>query len=318
VLFEYATDALQTALAEALDHGGWIAGPAVPPEETRRGWKELHAHWRELLPPREAAPATPPLTVAAIIDHPAGGPLARTLESLWACPQIHRIIILNRGGGTLPYENIDLLSAEPNAIGKELAAIAQDAVLLIHSGVAVLPDAFPKMIDALARAGVDGLVPAGRTTGSFGTRVVPSLGGSVTFGLLDGVTAGGAIVVTRAMMGRATDVRALSTESPFLGLADLCVTRSDRLWPYPDPVVERPESLAIAAGSALPARVAPYAETSANDRYYILAAGYGAATTHSAAGWLRPLALAAIDNGFSFAVRAAFWGRRRLRKWMGR
>ena len=319
VLFDDTTESLQAALAEALQHGGWIATAAVPPEETRRGWKEMHEHWRELLPPKaEAAPAAAPLPVAAIIDHPPGGQLARTLESLWACPQIHRIIILNRGGEALPYENLDLISAEPAAVAKELAGVAQDAVLLIHSGVAVLPDAFPKMVDALARAGVDGLVPAGRTTGSFGTRIVPSLGGSVTLGLLDGVTAAGAVMVTRAMLRRAMDGRALATESPFLGLADLCVTRADRLWPYPEPVVERPESVTIASRSALPARIAPYGDTSANDRYYILAAGYDAATAHSATSRMRPLALAAIDNGFSFAVRAAFWGRRRLRKWMGR
>jgi glycosyltransferase involved in cell wall biosynthesis/predicted O-methyltransferase YrrM len=318
VLFDYETEALRKALEDALEHGGWIARPAVAPEETRRSWTEMHAHWRELLPRADESQGPPAATVVAIIDHPAGGQLARTLESLWACPQIHRIIILNRGGETLPYENIDLLSAETKAIEEDLGAIAQDAVLLIHSGVAVLPDAFPKMLEALGRARVDGLVPAGRTTGSFGTRIVPSLGGSVTFGLLDGVTAGGAIVVTREMLRRAMDGRALATESPFLGLADFCVTRSDRLWPYPEPVVERPESVAIAARSSLPARIAPYGETSANDRYYILAAGYEAATGRSPIGWMRPMALAAIDYGFSFAVRAAFWGRRRLRKWMRR
>jgi hypothetical protein len=319
VLFDYATDALRSALEEALEQGGWIARPAILPEETRRSWKEMHAHWRELLPrAAEDESAARPATAVAIVDHPLGGQLARTLESLWACPQIHRIIILNRGGETLPHENIDLLAAETKAIEQELAGIAQDAVLLIHSGVAVLPDAFPRMLEALGRARVDGLVPAGRTTGSLGTRVVPSLGGSVTFGLLDGVTAGGAVVVTRELLRRALDGRALATESPFLGLADFCVTRSDRLWPYPEPVVERPESVAIAARSSLPARVAPYGETSANDRYYILAAGYEAATGRSPAGWMRPLALAAIDSGFSFAVRAAYWGRRRLRKWMRR
>jgi hypothetical protein len=318
VLFEYAAEALRKALEDALEHGGWIARPAVAPEETRRSWTEMHAHWRELLPAAVEADERAPATVVAIIDHPAGGQLARTLESLWACPQIHRIIILNRGGETLPYENIDLLSAETKAIEDELGAIAQDVVLLIHSGVAVLPDAFRKMLEALGRARVDGLVPAGRTTGSLGTRIVPSLGGSVTFGLLDGVTAGGAIVVTRAMLRRAMDGRTLATESPFLGLADFCVTRSDRLWPYPEPIVERPESVAIAARSSLPARIAPYGETSANDRYYILAAGYEASTGRSPVGWMRPMALAAIDHGFSFAVRAAFWGRRRLRKWMRR
>jgi glycosyltransferase involved in cell wall biosynthesis/predicted O-methyltransferase YrrM len=320
VLFEYTTETLRDALREAIEHGGWIASPAVPPAETRRTWTEMHAHWRELLPHVSDAERTahPVMTVAAIIDHAAGAPLARTLKSLWACPQIHSLIILNRAGETLPHRNIDLLSAEAEAIESELAAITQDAVLLIHSGVAVLPEAFTAMLGALGRAPVDGLVPAGRTTGSFGTRVVPPLGGSVAVSLLDGVTSGGGMVVKRETLRRARDGRALAIESPFLGLADFCVTRSDRIWPYPEVVVERPESCAIEARSSLPARIAPYGETSANDRYYILAAGYEAAAGRSSAGRMRRLALAAIDSGFTFAVRAALWGRKRLRGWMRR
>ena len=116
VLFDDTTEALRNALADVIEQGGWIAQPDVSPEETRRSWSEMHAHWRELRPgaPLAAAkPGAPSRTTAvAIIDHPAGAPLARTLESVWACPQIDRLIILNRGGDALPYENIDLLSVE--------------------------------------------------------------------------------------------------------------------------------------------------------------------------------------------------------------
>ncbi|HEV7920644.1 MAG TPA: class I SAM-dependent methyltransferase [Thermoanaerobaculia bacterium] len=317
VLFDYTTEALRNALEDAIEHGGWIARPAVPPEETRRSWREMHAHWQELLP-RAGDADRPAATVAAIIDHPAGAPLARTLESLWACPQIDRLIILNRAGEALPYENIDLLSAEAQTIEAELAGLTEDAVLLIHSGVAVLREAFAPMLDALGRARVDGLMPAGRTTGSFGTRVIPPLGGSVAVSLLDGVTSGGALVVRRETLRRGLAGRALAIESPFLGVADFCITRSDRIWPYPEPVVERPEWCALDVRSSLPARIAPYGETSPNDRYYILAAGYEAASRRSPDGWVRRLALAAIDSGFTFAVRAASGGRRRLRSWMRR
>jgi len=317
VLFDYTTEALRRALEEAIEHGGWIARPAVSPEETRRSWREMHAHWRELLP-RAGASERPVATVAAIIDHPAGAPLALTLNSLGQCPQVYRWIILNRGGEALAHKNIDLLSADAEAIEAELAAITEDAVLLIHSGVAVLPEAFTPMLDALGRARVDGLVPAGRTTGSFGTRVVPPLGGSVAISLLDGVTSGGALLVRRETVRSAMDGRAPAIESPFLGLADFCVTHSDRIWPYPEPAVERPEWCAIDGRSSLPARIAPYGEASANDRYYMLAAGYEAAARRPRGGWMRPLALAAIDHGFTFAVRAASWGRRRLRGWMRR
>jgi hypothetical protein len=278
----------------------------------------MHTHWQELLPERSGPAADPVTMVVAIIDHPAGAPLGRTLESLWACPRIHRIVILNRGGEAIAQDNVDLLAAEADWIEKQLAEITEDAVLLIHSGVAILPDAFTAMLEALGRAPVDGLVPAGNLTGNSGTRLVPPLGGSVPVSLLDGITSGGALIVRREMVHRAMEGRALAIEAPFLGLADFCVTRSDRLWPYPEPVVERPDSLTIPSRSSLPARIAPYGEASANDRFYILAAGYEAGAQPSPRAWMRPLAYAAIGSGFGFAVRAASWGRRRLRKWMGR
>ncbi|HYO75154.1 MAG TPA: class I SAM-dependent methyltransferase [Thermoanaerobaculia bacterium] len=315
VLFEYTTDALRNALAEAIEHGGWIARPAIAAEETRRSWTEMHAHWQELLPAAtdDERAAASVRTIAAIIDHPAGAPLGRTLESLWACSQTNRLIVLNRSGETLPYDNVDLLSADVEAIETKLADITEDAVLLIHSGVSVALDAFTPMLDALGRTDVDGLVPAGRTTGPAGNRVIPPLGGSVAVSLLDGITFGGAMVVQRDTFRRAAEGRPLAIESPFLGLADFCVTRSERIWPYPEVVVERPESCAIQARSSLPARIAPYGDASANDRYYMLAAAYEADARSSSSGWMRPLAVAAMDSGFTFAVRAAAWGRRRLR-----
>src|SRR5581483_11579892 len=140
------------ALQDAVEHGGWIARPAVPPEETRRSWKEIHAHWREFLPSADSIEAEHSSTsakVVAIIDHPAGAHIARTLESLWACSQIDRLVILNRSGEKLPYDCIDLVSAEPEAIAAELRSLTEDDVLLIHPGVAVLPEAFAPMLDAL-------------------------------------------------------------------------------------------------------------------------------------------------------------------------
>jgi hypothetical protein len=276
----------------------------------------MHAHWQELLPERNERATDPVANVLAIVDHPAGAPLHPTLESLWAA-RIHRIVILNRGGETMPYDNIDLLSVEAEWIETQLEDITEDAVLLIHSGVAILPDAFASMIDALGRAPVDGLVPAAHVTSNLANRVIPPLGGSVPVSLFDGVTSGGAIIVRRDLLRRAMEGRALAIEAPFLGLADFCVTRSERLWPYPEPAIERRESLTIDTRSSLPTRVAPYGDASANDRYYMLAASYDAGARPRSQRWM-PLAYKAVDSGFGFAVRAAFWGRKRLRKWIGR
>ncbi|MBV9263135.1 MAG: glycosyltransferase, partial [Candidatus Eremiobacteraeota bacterium] len=215
VLFEYTTEALRNALHDAIEHGGWIARPAVPRDETRRAWVDMHQHWRELLPALQHD-ADVPKSLAAIIDHPAGAPLARTLESVWALPQLQRLVILNRGGETLPYDNVDLLSADAEELQASIAAIREDAVLLIHSGAAVIPEAFQAMLHALAN--VDGLAPAARTTGAFGTRAIPPLGGSVPVSLLDGATSGGALLVRGDLVSRATDGRTLAADAPFLGL----------------------------------------------------------------------------------------------------
>jgi glycosyltransferase involved in cell wall biosynthesis/predicted O-methyltransferase YrrM len=314
VLFESTTEALRNALRDAIERGGWIARPAVAPEETRRAWIDMH--WRELLSrPRHDEHAA--WSLAAIIDHPAGAPLAPTLESLWALPQLQRLVILNRGGEALSYDNVDLLTADAEELEASIAAIREDAVLLIHSGASVISEAFPAMLDALGHANIDGLMPAARTTGAFGTRAIPPLGGSVPVSLLDGATSGGALLVRGSLLRRATEGRTLAADAPFLGLADFCITRGRHIWPYPTIAIDRPESWAIDASSAMPARVASYGDATANDRYYMLAAGYDAASRRRGS-WMRPLALAAADAGFGFAVRAASWGRRKMHQWMQR
>ena len=110
--------------------------------------------------------------------------------------------------------------------------------------------------------------------------------------------------------------RPLAMESPFLGLADLCVTHSDRIWPYPEPVVERAANCVFAVKGSLPARVAAYGESSAVDRYYMLAVGYGGVNGDRPVAYKRELALAAVNMGLAPLVRIASWMRRRLRRWM--
>ena len=315
VLFEYATESLKTALSDAINHGAWIARPAVPQDDTRRRWATMHERWRSFLP-REAASGAPLTSAAAIIDHSAGARLDLTLKSLGSCPSIRRFIVINRGGEALPLTNIDLLTADPEALDAELAAVVEDAVLLIHSGVTVVPDAFGAMLEALGSAGVDGLLPAGRITGEHGSSVVPPLGGSAAFSLFEGVTFTGALLVRRDALFAAKAGRAYAIDSPFMGLADFCVTRSERIWPYPEPVAERAASCRIDVKSSLPARVAAYGDASVIDRYYMLAAGYGAANHERPIAYNRELALALVNLGLTPLVRIGAWWMRRLRRWM--
>src|SRR5207244_9639695 len=110
------------------------------------------------------------------------------------------------------------------------------------------------------------------------------LGGSAAFSLYEGVTFTGALLLRREALLAAKAGQPFAVESPFLGLADFCVARNARIWPYPEAVVERSGGTAIEARSALPARVAAYGQASPSDRYYMLAAGYGAANQQGRPG----------------------------------
>jgi hypothetical protein len=88
------------------------------------------------------------------------------------------------------------------------------------------------------------------------------------------------------------------------------------VWPYPEPVFECPERWS-APVRASTGRVRAYDESSPDDRYYMLAAGYGA-TGHGAAPSERPgaqrrMAMAMIDMGLSPLVRVASRMRRRMK-----
>jgi glycosyltransferase involved in cell wall biosynthesis len=326
VLFHHSTESLANALRKTLDHGARVAKPAIPQEDSRRSWMSMHANWRAFLP-TPSKPVERTFTVAAIIEHHSGARLDLTLDSLGACTLVHRFVILNRSGETLPLKNIDLLTADLEIIEGELAAIVEDAVLLIHSGVAVLPQAFDAMVLALESSNLDGLLPAGRLaqTGVSVAHVaqkllsVPPLGGSAAFSLFEGVTFTGAMLMRRTSLEKARAGRQLTMESPFAGLADLSVTHSEKLWPYPEVVVERAEENRFEnrfeSRGSLPARVAAYGEASAVDRYYMLAMGYGSVNQGRPVAFKRELALAAVNMGLAPVVRIGSWMWRRLRKW---
>jgi hypothetical protein len=273
----------------------------------------MHRGWRTFLQPR--AEAVAPRTVAVIVDHDAGSRLDLTIDSLVKCPSVQRFIVLNRGGETLPLDNIDLLTEDPDAVDAALAAIAEDAVLLIHSGVAVVPAAFNAMLASLDPA-IDGLLPAGCINGKSGSRIVPPLGGSAAFSLFEGVTFTGAMLVRREALFAAKKDRTFAVESPFMGLSDFCVAHGSRIWPYPAPVLERAEECRVDVKNGLPARVAAYDSASPNDRYYMLAAAYGAASQGQPVGRKRQLAFAALKLGLMPLRRIRSWGMRRSRRWM--
>ena len=99
-----------------------------------------------------------------------------------------------------------------------------------------------------------------------------------------------------------------------MGLSDFCVTHSGRIVPYPEVVVKRNVTARIEPKSSAPARIAAYENVSQNDRYYMLAAGYGA-NGKRRRSTRRELAQIAVNAGFASAVRVAAAAFRRVRRW---
>jgi glycosyltransferase involved in cell wall biosynthesis len=318
VLFEYTSEALRAALLRALDLGGWIARPALEQAAVRRGFSALHAHWRALIRPRPSAWSTFRRPVTAIVDHRAGLDLTATLASLASCAAVRRIVVLDRSGERAvaaehgDVRHLDLLSVDPEMLAGELEDMAGDAVLLVHSGVSIIPDALDPMLRALEADGVDGLLPAARIAGDGPARIVPPLGGSPAFSAFEGVTFTGAMLVRSEALFRAREGRTLAMETPFLGLADFSVTRGTIL-PYPLAALEWSEHHRVETRSPLPARISAYDEASPTDRYYMLATGYGALHGERPVARKREVALALVNLGLGPMVRLGSWGLRRAR-----
>jgi glycosyltransferase involved in cell wall biosynthesis len=323
VLFECTTEALSRSLLGALDAGGWVAAPSQSQEQIRRVWASFHADSRCYLTPRRTDPALA-RRVVAIVEGCSPTDLQVTLESLAATAAVDRVVVLNRQGVSIPptvgkfsVRNIDLCVEEPEAFDAEIANFTDEAILMIHSGIRIRADAFAGMLSALDGADIDGLQPATEVVGGRARKIVLPLGGDPSFTLFEGATFTGGLLVRGEEFKRARLWRDLAVESAFMGLADFCVTRGMDIWPYPLPVFERPDDWTEGTARPLPTRVKAFDDCSPADRYYMLAAGYGAAGyaagTNEQAGRQRLTALAMIDLGLLPLVRFASWARRRMR-----
>jgi hypothetical protein len=243
-----------------------------------------------------------------------------TLESLAAIHDVHHVVVLNRDGVGLPVtagkfsiRNIDLSIEDSEALDEEIEKLTHEVILMVHAGIGIRADSFARMLSALDNADIDGLQPAAEVVGKLTGRIVLPLGGDPSFALFEGATFTGGLLVRGEAFKRAKWGRGFAVESAFMGLADFCVTRGIQIWPYPEPVFERPEHWTMGTARPLPVRLMAFDDCSATDRYYMLAAGYGAGTSERPAEQKKRMALALIDLGFLRMVRYASWARRRLR-----
>jgi len=318
VLFDCTTEALCKSLLGALDAGGWIAAPSQSQEDARLVWSSFHADSRRYLTPRRTDPLA--RRVVAIVDGRSPTDLQVTLESLAATGAVHHVVVLNREGVSLPptaasfgVRNIDLSIEGSEAVNEEVAKLTDETILMIHSGIRIRADSFADMLSALNSADIDGLQPAAEVVGGETRRIVPPLGGDPTFTLYEGATFTGGLLVRSEAFKRARLGRSFPAESAFMGLADFCVTRGIEIWPYPQPVFERPEHWTMGTARPLPARVMAFDDCSPTDRYYMLAAGYGAGTNEQGGNQRRLMALRMVELGLQRVVRFASGTRRRIR-----
>lgn len=323
VLFECTAEALCQSLRGTLNMGGWVAAPSQSQDEIRRVWSRFHADARRYLMQRRSGSGSAHRAIA-VVDSRSSMGLQETLESLAATGVIQHVIVLNHSGECLPpaadsfsMRNIDLTFDEPFALDEEIAKLGDEAVLMIHSGVRVRARAFYDMLSTLEGAGIDGLQPAAEVVGGQTRKTVLPLGGDPSFTFFAGATYTGGLLVRGEALKRARFGRDLTVESAFMGLADFCVTRGNRVWPYPEPVLERAEGWADSTMRSLPSRVKAFDNCSPDDRYYMLATGYstsayGAGTNRRAASRTL-IALAMVDLGLLPLMRVASWARRRVR-----
>lgn len=307
VLFDYCPAALSDALLRAVKDGGLVARPAVTEAETRRLLVGLHERWEELRGPAPPAPS-PTQWAAAIVDHPPGADLDATLDSLATCPWFRNVIVLDRTGqGARPgVHAVDLMAADGEELERELALVGEEIVLLIHSGVSVLPEPLATMLGALEAAAVDGLLPtAQQRRGDGALRFVPPLGGSPAFSLYEGVTFTGALLVRRRAVMQAVESHGLALDRPLLGLADSCVAGGADIWPYPEVVVQLPEGTMLDVRDGTRSRIAAYDHASDVDIAYMHAAGYGFASMARSLSGRRQRAIALVDMGLTPLVNAA-------------
>ena len=236
VLFDYSPNALARKLEQIVRDGVRLARPALSQAENRQRWIKAHRAWRDLLP-AEPPSLEPPRRLCAVIDHASGLGLETTLASL--PPEVHRVVIVDRSTAPVrptcavaPIRVIDLGTEDPGALLDELRDDPTEAVLLLHSGVAVRGEAITDLLRALRHPEVDGLVPAALAGTGKDRAVVPPLGGSPAFSFYQGLGVTGGLVVKAERLIRAVRDGALAIESEFLGLADLALAGGLELWPY--------------------------------------------------------------------------------------
>ena len=316
VLFDVTLPALCRALRCVLEQGAWIARPSESQDATKRVWTTFHAHARRYLPAPQL-PA-PPRRLVALVDGGSPADMRTTMDRLAATGAVDRVVLLNRDGVGVPLppdglvvHAINLPTDDDRALEDELAALGDEAVLMMHGGTGLDLDVLARMRTALEHPHVDGLQPAGLLVSGPSRRTIAPLGGDPTFTLFEGITYTGGLLVHSRALRRAALGRHLIPEAAFMGLADFCVTRGLAIWPVPEPLFVRSAIGTTGSIRANAARIAAFDDCASHDRYYMLAAGHSISTATPA--WTRRAALALVRLRLGRLLRVLSRLRRRIR-----
>jgi glycosyltransferase involved in cell wall biosynthesis len=296
VLFDATPQGLCDALRHSLDHGATGAAPAETQHDIRKVWLSFHGESDAFLTPPPAPVIAPP--VIAIVDGGSTVDRDATLRSLAQVRSIQHVIVLDR----TPADR-DVLAAHQSD-----TQAGDHAILLIHAGVRVRPEAFEQMLSALYTSEVDGLQPAAEVEHRRRSRVVQPLGGDPIFALFEGPTFTGGLLLRGAAFSRATRDCVVSVDGAFLDLAECCVTPALNIWPYPAPVLERSRQWTAPAARPAPSRLEALRKAPPGNWFAREATALVGDRHRPMPGRAR-WALALIDLGFVPLVRLASWGR---------
>jgi glycosyltransferase involved in cell wall biosynthesis len=315
VLFDYDSEALAAKLRQAIEKGLVPARPAEDPVETRRRWIGGFESWRDFV--GDEGEREPARSLCVLVDGPDGADLAATLESL-DVPEVARLVLVERRWGAAasggPWPLVVVPPDRSERLVEALGASESEAVLLLRAGVALVPGAAGRLVEALRTRDVDGLVPAARLPAA----TMPPLGGSPSFCLFEGAAPGGGLAVKAERLAKALAGRALAPDAEHLAIADLAVAGGLEIWPFADPLIDHPSGLvADARGRRAPERIAAYAAACERERFYMAAIGYGGfAPDAGVGGVLRGMRERMVAMGLGWAVGAA--GRLLPRRLVGR
>jgi glycosyltransferase involved in cell wall biosynthesis/predicted O-methyltransferase YrrM len=309
VLFGTTHGELGEALLRALDEGGRVARLAIDQDVVRARLLALHD---ELLadPGPERLTPEPVRYAAAVIDHADGADLDATLESLRPCAWVQEVIVLDRTGLVEEAEHravIDLVRDDLHRLTHALLGLEHREVMLLHSGARADPQALARLLGAQQAARCDGLQPAAVVD----TTVVPPIGSSPAFTLVEGASFTGALVARRDRLVDLATAAPPVAAAPFLGLADRLLADAVVL-PHPEVVVTLPALQGRELAPPAAGRLRTYAAAGPLATYYALssvAGGEGAAIGHR-----REVALTLVDAGLGPAVRIAARGLREARR----